>query len=134
MQQFRSLYVLGIGLLFLVSCYILPPFFQLSNTKTVEKIEEILLSMQDNAEADLIELNTKLEKGAEFNPKYNFNKNEKTFLVYQNDSLFFWTDDHSVFDIADLRSNKICINSSNAIYLKTSLQAGNKELYSLTLL
>ena len=134
MQQFRSLYVLVIGLLFLVSCYILPPFFQLSNTKTVEKIEEILLSMQDNAEADLIELNTKLEKGAEFNPKYNFNKNEKTFLVYQNDSLFFWTDDHSVFDIADLRSNKICINSSNAIYLKTSLQAGNKELYSFTLL
>ncbi|MDC1451137.1 ATP-binding protein [Vicingaceae bacterium] len=134
MQQFRSLYVLGIGLLFLVSCYVLPPIFQLSNTKAAEKIQELVLSMQENAEADLNDLKAKLENGAEFNPKYDFNKNEKTFLVYKQDSLIFWTDDHSIFNEKELNSENSCITSSNAIYLKTSIQSGNSTLYCLTLL
>ncbi|MFT6167320.1 MAG: signal transduction histidine kinase [Vicingaceae bacterium] len=134
MQQFKSLYLLGIGLLFLVSCYVLPPIFQLSNAKTAEKIQELVISMQQKAETDLAELKTKLENGAEFNPKYDFNKNEKTFLVYEDDSLIFWTDDHSTFDRKELNSNKSCIISSNAIYLKTKIQSDNNTLYCLNLL
>ena len=134
MQQFKSLYLLGIGLLFLVSCYVLPPVFQLSNVKTAEKIQELVISMQKKAEVELTELKTKLENGAEFNPKYDFNKNEKTFLVYEDDSLIFWTDDHSAFDQKELNSKNNCIISSNAIYLKTRIQSGNNTLFCLNLL
>ena len=134
MQQFKSLYLLGIGLLFLVSCCVLPPIFQLSNAKTAEKIQELVISMQQKAQTDLAELKTKLENGAEFNPKYDFNKNEKTFLVYEDDSLIFWTDDHSTFDRKELNSNKSCIISSNSIYLKTKIQSDNNTIYCLNLL
>jgi len=134
MQQFRALYLLGIGLVFLASCYILPPFFQLSEEKTAEKVQDLVLFLEHEAAADLDQLKNKLAHGAEFNPRFNFDKNEKTFLVYEEDSLTFWTDDHSTFSIQELSASKSCVIASNAIYLKHELQVDNKTLYCLNLL
>ena len=134
MQKFRAFYLLGTGLLFLASCYILPPLIQLSNDETAEKVQELVLSLQHQAEEDLEGLQVKLKHGAEFNPKFNFDKNEKTFLVYEKDSLTFWTDDHSTFSIKDLKSKQSYIIASNAIYLKSELQIDSKTLFCLNLL
>ena len=106
MQKFRTFYLLGIGLLFLLSCYILPPIFQLSNSKTTDKVQDLVLTLERTATEELKELKAKLDQGAEFNPKYNYNKKEKTFLAYQGDSLTFWTDDNSTFNLKELQSKK----------------------------
>lgn len=134
MQHFRALYLFGIGLAFLASCYLLPHLFQLSEKDTVTKVKEVLHTMQLESKEDLKRLQEKLEQGAEFNSNYNAQKNEKTFLAFERDSLIFWTDDHSVFDIKDLQSNNKYIVASNAIYLKTKTNSGNKTYYCLNLL
>jgi signal transduction histidine kinase len=134
MQKFRTFYLLGIGLLFLLSCYILPPIFQLSNSKTTDKVQDLVLTLERTATEELKELKAKLDQGAEFNPKYNYNKKEKTFLAYQGDSLTFWTDDNSTFNLKELQSKNSCIFASNAIYLKTQIEAGNQTLFCLDLL
>jgi two-component system nitrogen regulation sensor histidine kinase NtrY len=134
MQHFRALYLLIIGLVFFSSCYFLPSWFQLSEFKTAQKIQKVVFDFERQAEAELERLHQTFNRGAKFNPDFDFNKKEKSFLIFEDDSLVFWTDDQSSFSFEKLKSDKYGLQASNAIYFKTKITRGSKSYYCLNLL
>lgn len=112
----------------------MPAIFQLSQEKTTAEFQQnILLSLID-AENELKNLQTEFNKDEQFLPKSDFNNTEKSFFIFEQDSLIFWTDDQSEINFPILNNPHNVIETSNAIYLKSTLKANKNSFHNLNLI
>ena len=93
-------------------------------------LKNILLSLID-AENELKNLQTEFNKDEQFLPKSDFNNTEKSFFIFEQDSLIFWTDDQSEINFPILNNPHNIIETSNAIYLKSTLKANKNSFHNL---